>query len=332
MKIKLSHGGGGKETHSLVHDIIEKHLGNAILNQMEDAAILRCSDSIAFTTDSFVVKPLFFPGGDIGKLSVCGTLNDLAVMGAIPEYISLSLIIEEGMDLEELERIIKSIASECERNSVDVVCGDTKVVEKGSGDRLFINTAGIGRVRKGARLSMANVKPGDAVLVNGFLGEHGIALLGARNELNFSSPVESDCASLTSLVQRMLDTDCEVHAIRDATRGGLAAVVNEMGRASGVTVVLKENRIPISKEVLSACDLLGLNPLELANEGKLILTVPEAQAETLLAAMKSDPLGKDSAVIGVVERMNRFPATLETGLGVQRIFEMPKGELLPRIC
>lgn len=332
MKVKLAHGGGGRETHALLEGLILRHLGNSFLDAMEDAAVLDLQGPVAFTTDAYVVKPLFFPGGDIGKLAVCGTANDLAVMGAVPSFLSLSLIIEEGLEQDMLERILKSIASESRTGNLQVVCGDTKVVERGSGDGLFINTSGIGQVRNGADLSVSHVEPGDVILTNGSVGEHGAAILGARHDIPIQPGIESDCAQLASLVQCILDTGCRVHAIRDATRGGLAAVANEMGLASGVTLVLQEKKIPVSRRVRAFCDLLGMNPFEMANEGKLVAAVPERDADAVLKAMKGHGQGGDAAVIGRVEEKGPFPAILETLLGVRTILDMPRGENLPRIC
>lgn len=331
MKIKLASGGGGRETAALIENVILKHLGNEVLNRLDDGAVLRGKGDFVFTTDSYVVKPLFFPGGDIGKLSVCGTINDLAVMGAIPEYLSLSLIIEEGFELASLERIVGSIAAECRKEKVDVVCGDTKVVDRGSGDGLFINTSGVGRLREGVSLSSSNLEPGDAILLNGSVGEHGVAILGAREELNLSAGVESDCASLTSLVTTILENG-RVRAMRDATRGGLAAVVNEMGKMSGVTVVIDEVKVPVTEKIHAACGLLGLSPFELANEGKVVVAAESAAAERILSAMRNHPLGRRAEIIGVVEEKGSFPAVLKTRLGTRIVLEMPRGEHLPRIC
>jgi len=332
MKITRAHGGGGRETEKLIHDIIVEYLGNPVLNSLEDAAVIPGGEELVFSTDSFVVSPLFFPGGDIGKLAVCGTVNDIAVRGGVPGFLSLALIIEEGLDTADLEKIIKSISTECSRESIQVVCGDTKVVEKGSGDGLFINTAGIGVLRKETSLSVKNLKPGDTLLVNGSVGEHGAAILGARRELNITSDLVSDCAPLISLVDCILGTGAEVHALRDATRGGIAAVVNEMAQGSGVTAVLKEESIPVKKEVTGVCSLLGMSPFDMANEGKLVAAVSPDGANTVLEAMKNHPLGKDAARIGTVEEQGQFPAVLITSLGVRNILEMPRGELLPRIC
>ena len=331
MRIRLASGGGGKETAALIETVILRHLGNGALNRLEDGAVLPGSEKIVFTTDSYVVKPLFFPGGDIGKLSVCGTINDLAVMGAIPRYLSLALIIEEGFELDSLIRIVESIAAESRRENVDVVCGDTKVVERGSGDGLFINTSGVGILREGVSLSAAGLRPGDSILLNGPVGDHGVAILGAREELNFSAGVDSDCASLTSLVSDILDCG-GVRCMRDATRGGLAAVLNELGQASRVTVGMDEDSVPVSERVRAACDLLGLSPFEMANEGKVVVGADCAVADRILEAMRHHPLGKHAAIVGRVEEKGPFPAVMTNRLGARIVLEMPRGEHLPRIC
>ena len=332
MNIKLAHGGGGRETSDLIHSLILKHLGNEVLNQLEDGAVIETSAKSVFTTDSFVVKPLFFFGGDIGKLAVCGTLNDLSVMGAVPQYLSMALIIEEGLKSEDLDKIIESAAKETRALGVKVVCGDTKVVEKGGADGLFINTSGIGFARDGFAPSIHNIRDGDVLIFSGNAGDHGIAILGARKELKFTSGVKSDCAVLHPLIELIISSGAEIHAMRDATRGGISAVANEMGTASGTTLVLKEKHIPIQPSVRSACELLGMNPLDLANEGKILVSVRPQDADIVLDAMKRHPLGRDAAIIGIVEKKGRFPAIIETPLGSRIILEMPRGELLPRIC
>ncbi len=332
MKVKLSHGGGGKETASLINGLIKKHLGNEILNKMEDGAVLKMSNDIVFSTDSFVIDPVFFPGGNIGKLAVCGTVNDIAVMGAIPEYLSLALIIEEGFELEKLEEIIESIAKEAETAGIKIVCGDTKVVEKGKDISIFINTAGIGRKIKNTNPSASALKPGDAIIVNGPPGEHGAAVLQARKELNFSTKLKSDCAVLSKLCEKIYISDAEIHAIRDATRGGYSAVINELADSSNLTITLDENLIPQSKEVNAVCSLLGMNPMDMANEGKIVIAVPKKDSSKVLEILKADDLGKNAAIIGYADKKGRFPALIKTNLVVTNILEMPKGELLPRIC
>ena len=330
--IRLAHGGGGRETNELLSSLVRRHLGNPILDKMEDGAKLTVGNDIVFTTDSFVVKPLFFPGADIGKLAVCGTVNDLAVMGAIPRYISLALIIEEGFEIAELDKILESIASISKQSDVSVVCGDTKVVERGAADKIFINTSGIGALRPGTDFSAANIEPGDTLLVSGPVGDHGVAILSARNQFNFAAGVESDCASLLPLVDALIASGCEIHALRDATRGGLAAVLNEWGMASKVTTLLDEPAVPVRESVRSACELLGFSPLDLANEGKLVVAVSGRDGAKALAALRGLRLGAEAAIIGTVEPAGRFPAIRKTAVGSRVIMEMPRGELLPRIC
>jgi len=324
MSIRRAHGGGGRETDAFIRGVV--------LARLEDAARVPGAEEILFSTDSFVVSPLFFPGGDIGKLAACGTLNDIAVRGGIPRYLSLALVIEEGTEEEDVARILESVAAVCRGENVSVVCGDTKVVERGKGDGVFITTAGVGVPRPGVDISVRNLRPGDAVLVSGTVGEHGVALLGARKELHVTSDIVSDCACLAGLVECMLNTGAEIHAMRDATRGGVAAVVNEMGTASGVTVVVEEERVPVDPRVRGACELLGMDPLDIANEGKLVAAVKEDDAGKVLEAMHAHPLGRGAAVIGRVEPRGRFPAVKVTPLGSRTILEMPRGELLPRIC
>jgi hydrogenase expression/formation protein HypE len=332
MKITLSHGGGGRETKGLIDGLIKKHLSNPTLDRMEDAAILPLGSRLAFSTDSFVVKPLFFPGGDIGKLAVCGTANDLAMMGARTAYLSLALIIEEGFDTADLERILHSFAEECAQERITLACGDIKVVEKGKGDGIFLNTSGIGIVLANADLSIRQVRPGDVIIVSGNVGEHGAAIMAARKDLSIKSSLQSDCAQLFSLVQDMLNSGAAIHTLRDATRGGVASVANEMGESSNVTVVLREADIPVPDPVRAFCGLLGLDALELANEGKLMAAVAEKDAEKILRVMRAHPLGKNAAIIGRAEPAGKFPALRETALGVRIILEMPRGEHLPRIC
>lgn len=332
MRVKLAQGGGGRETAALISELILSRFSNPILDRLEDAAILETGQPVAFTTDSFVVKPLEFPGGDIGKLCVCGTLNDLSVMAAVPKYLSLALIIEEGLEMALLERVLASAAREAAAQNIRVVCGDTKVVEKGGADGLFINTSGLGLLRSGARPSASGLKPGDALIFSGFSGDHAIAVLGARKELNFSTSIVSDCACLEPLVAALFASGCQIHSMRDVTRGGLSAVANELGEASKATLVIEREAVPVRPETQAACDLLGFNPLDLANEGKILIGVPDGDAPKALKALRAHPLGRDAAVIGRIEPRGSFPALLQTALGNRIILEMPRGELLPRIC
>jgi hydrogenase expression/formation protein HypE len=278
------------------------------------------------------VKPYLFPGGDIGKLAVCGTVNDLAVQGAQPQWLSLSFILEEGLPLADLEKITKSIGATATEAGVRVVTGDTKVVERGRCEGLYINTAGIGAIVTGQTLGAANVRPGDAVLINGALAEHGVAVMSRREGITFQTSLVSDCAPLWSLVKSILDTGAEIHAMRDLTRGGLSAALCEVASASGTGVRIQESALPIGREVRGACDLLGLDPLTIANEGKLVVFCRQADADRVLAAMKSHPLGRQAVVIGEVTEKPKGMVLLHTTIGGERIVDLPTGEDLPRIC
>jgi hydrogenase expression/formation protein HypE len=278
------------------------------------------------------VQPLFFPGGDIGRLSICGTVNDLAMTGAIPLWITASFILEEGLEREILENVVVSMRESAEEAGVVVVAGDTKVVERGQADGLYISTTGVGRVPEGRNCSGRNVRPGDAVIVSGTIGDHGIAVLAARGELAFETEIVSDTAPLNNLVEAMFETGAEIHALRDPTRGGVAAALNEMAGQSGVAVYLDEKNLPVSGEVEGACELLGFDPLHIANEGKLIAMIPEEQAAEVIEAMRANQYGRDALVIGRVESDPENRVLLETGIGGTRIVDMPAGELLPRIC
>ncbi len=332
MKITLAHGGGGREMNTLISDLIGKHLSNPVLDSFEDAAVVETGEKTVFSTDSFVVKPLFFPGGNIGKLAVCGTVNDIAMRGGVCRHLSLGLILEEGFETDDLENILETIGNTCRDENITVVCGDTKVVERGSADGVYINTAGIGTLDNRLDISVRNAVPGDVILVNGPVGEHGAAILGARKELNLTSSLQSDCAPLTGLVQALAQDRIEIHTLRDATRGGVSAVVNEIGNASGVTAAVELDAVPVSEQTEGVCSLLGMNPLDLANEGKLLAVVPKKDAEKALEIMRSHPLGLHAALIGSIEEQGRFPAVAVTAMGVRNILEMPRGELLPRIC
>ncbi len=330
-RILLSHGSGGEETQKLIKEIFIKHLGNDILNRLEDASILRVSSEIAFTTDSFTVSPPFFRGGDIGKLAVAGTVNDLSVMGARPLYISVGFIIEEGFELESLEKIVRSMGEEASKTGVKVVAGDTKVVPKGQVDRIFINTSGIGEVvRKG--LSAHNLRPGDVLIVSGTVGDHGACILAEREGMEFELPIESDCRSLWELVEKVLQTGAEVHAMRDPTRGGLAAVLNEWAEQSDVEIEVDEEEIPVKEPVRGLCELLGFEPTHLANEGMVVFAVAPDHAKLVLETLRSHPYGKDANVIGRVVGKGKARVVLKTPYGAKRLMEAPSGELLPRIC
>jgi len=330
--ILLGHGSGGKLSHELIAQKIYPPLANSILGKMDDSAVFEIGGRLAFTTDSFVVSPLFFPGGDIGKLAVCGTINDLAAVGARPLYLSLALIIEEGLPLEDLGRIMESVRRVTEETGVKIVTGDTKVVNHGSADKLFINTAGIGMVPPGVDISGSNARPGDKIILSGPLGEHGVAIMAQRAGLRLKIPVQSDCAPLSSLVEAMLQIPQAIHCLRDPTRGGLATTLNELAMQSSVGLRIFEDRIPVKEAVSSACEMLGLDPLYVANEGKMVAIVARESAEEILKIMRRNPYGGGSAIIGDVSQERRGRVTLQTPLGTARIIDMLSGELLPRIC
>ncbi len=331
-KVLLAHGSGGKLSHELIAREILPALANPILETMDDSAVLDVNGRVAFTTDSYVVSPIFFPGGDIGKLSVCGTVNDLSMVGAKPLYISLALIIEEGFPIADLERIIASVGKVAAAAGVRVVTGDTKVVNRGSADKIFINTAGIGVIAAGVNVSGANARPGDLVILSGSVGQHGVAIMSQRAGLRFKTPVESDCAPLNGLVADMLKYPEAVRALRDPTRGGMGTTLVELAAQSKVTITIYEDRIPEDPGVRSACEILGLDPLYIANEGKLIAIVDPARAGDVLAAMKRHPYGAQAAIIGEITTGKPGRVIMKTGMGASRIIDMLSGELLPRIC
>ncbi len=336
--ITLSHGNGGKVMQDLINDVFVSNFDNPILGQLEDRAsldlanIVSSGDRLAFTTDSYVVDPLFFPGSDIGKLAVNGTVNDLAVGGAKPLYLSCSVIIEEGLPIATLRQVATSMKIAANLAGVQIVTGDTKVVDRGAADKLFINTAGIGVIRRGVNVSAANLQPGDTIIVNGSIGNHGAAILVTREELALSGEIESDCQALNGLIDIILDVCPQVRAMRDATRGGLATVVNEFANASNVGIRLFEESIPVDEAVKGVCEILGLDPMYLANEGKLVAVVPRSHSETVLAAMRSHPAGKNSSIIGEVTDTSSGTVTLKTIFGTERIVDMLIGDRLPRIC
>lgn len=331
-KVLLAHGSGGRLSHELIRQEILPALANPILQTMDDSAVLDVNGRVAFTTDSYVVSPIFFPGGDIGKLSVCGTVNDLSMVGAKPLYISLALILEEGFPVTDLERIIASAGKVAAEAGVRVVTGDTKVVNRGSADKIFINTAGIGVIAPGVRVSGANARPGDLVILSGSVGQHGVAIMSQREGLRFKIPVESDCAPLNGLVADMLQYPEAVRALRDPTRGGMGTTLVELAVQSKVTITVYEDRIPEDPAVRSACEILGLDPLYIANEGKLIAIVDPARAGDVLAAMKRHPYGAQAAIIGEITEGKPGRVIMKTGMGASRIIDMLSGELLPRIC
>ncbi len=332
-KILLAHGSGGKLSHDLILKLFLPIFLNPFLEPLDDSAEIPIEkERLAFTTDSYVVNPLFFPGGDIGRLAVCGTINDLSMKGADPSYLSLSLIIEEGVPIETLRKIISSIHLTAEEAGVKIVTGDTKVVEHGAVDQLFINTAGIGWIKEGLHLSGKNARPGDTILLSGYIGDHEIAILSQREGFQFQEDLVSDCAPLNDLVQRMLKVSPTIRCMRDPTRGGLATALNEIAIASNVGVVIEEERIPIRESVRGICELLGLDPLYLANEGKLIAICPVEESERLLEVMKKHSLGKNTEIIGKVVEEHPKKVVLRTLIGGYRILDMLTGGQYPRIC
>lgn len=333
-RILLAHGSGGVLSHELIRDLFARHFDNAILDAMGDSALLPDlpSGQLALTTDSYVVKPLFFPGGNIGELAVCGTVNDLAVSGARPLYLTAAFIIEEGLPLETLERVVEAMARAAEEAQVIIVTGDTKVVERGAADGLFINTAGVGIVPPGRILGPARLVPGDVLLVNGTVGDHGMAVMMQREGLAFSSALESDTAPLNGLIDTLLSAVPDaVHCMRDATRGGIATVLNEWAEA-GVGVALEENAIPIREEVRAACEFLGLDPLYSANEGKVLFAVAAEAAEAALATLREHPYGRAAARIGQITAEHPGHVVIRTAFGARRVVQMLTGAQLPRIC
>jgi hydrogenase expression/formation protein HypE len=334
-RINLSHGGGGKAMRALIDEVFAAAFGN---DATEDQATLplanfaRHGDRLAFTTDSYVVDPLFFPGSDIGALAVAGTVNDLAVGGARPLHLSCGMVLEEGLPIETLQRVAASMRRMADRADVTIVTGDTKVVERGAADKLFINTAGIGVIPAGIALSASNARPGDAVILSGTLGDHGVAILIARNQLALEADVASDCQPLDGLVAAILSACPATRCLRDATRGGIATVLNEFAGASRVGIQIRERAIPIRDPVRGACEILGLDPLYLANEGKLVAVIPAQHADQVVAAMRGHPAGADAAIIGEVTREPAGMVVMQTTFGGERIVDMLVGEQLPRIC
>lgn len=330
--ILLAHGGGGKLMHQLIEKMFISTFGDH--NQIpHDATVLTLpTQKIAVTTDSYVVRPLFFPGGDIGSLAIHGTVNDLAMAGARPLYLTVGLILEEGLPMETLWRIVQSMQQAAENAGVKIVTGDTKVVDKGKGDGIFINTAGVGVVEHSLRIAPRNVQPGDILLVNGDLGRHGIAIMALREGLDFETEIESDSAPVAGLVGQLLQAGIEIHCLRDLTRGGLASTLNEIAAATGLEIEIDELAIPVREDVQGACELLGFDPLYVANEGRFVAFVPPADAQKALAIMRSHPLGINASQIGFVSATTNSLVKLKSRIGAQRILDMLSGEQLPRIC
>ena len=331
-RILLAHGSGGRLAHELVERSFLQAFTNPILAKLDDSAVFDFSGRLAFTTDSYVISPILFPGGDIGKLAVCGTVNDLAMSGAQPLYLSLSFIIEEGLPQSELGQIVHSVQNAAKEAGAKIVTGDTKVVNHGSADKLFINTAGIGIVPQGIDISGSNATPGDRVLLSGPIGDHGIAVLSQREGLRFYTQRESDCAPLNSLVAEMLEASPNIHCLRDPTRGGLATTLNELAKQSKVSIRIEEEKVPVREEVLAACEMLGFDPLYIANEGKLVAILSAEDTDKVLKAMLGNPYGKDASIIGEVRAEHPGRVVMKTCLGASRIVDMLVGDPLPRIC
>ncbi len=332
--ILLGHGSGGKLTHELITGLFMKYFGTKDSFPTDSAILKIPSENIAFTTDSYVVDPIFFPGGNIGKLAVCGTVNDLAVAGAKPLFISSSYILEEGFPFDKLEIIVKSMAEEAQKAGVKIVCGDTKVVNKGKCDKIFINTSGIGELpEKNKHISFGtNIKPGDKIIINGNVGDHGVTIIGARENIDFSNGLQSDCTSLNSLIAKVLETTDGVKFMRDATRGGIATVLCELAENKNYGIEIFEENIPVSEEVLGLCEVFGFDPLYIANEGKVLLVVAAQDAEKVILAMRNHESGENAAIIGEVTEKHAARVVLQTSVGGNRIIDMLSGEQLPRIC
>lgn len=337
-RVDMTHGAGARAMAQLIAELFARHLGNTYLGQGNDGAVLPAPllngqpARLVMATDGHVVSPLFFPGGNIGSLSVHGTVNDLAVMGATPLYLAAGFILEEGLPLADLDQIVLSMADAARAAGVPVVTGDTKVVERGKGDGVFITTTGVGVLPDGLDLGGARARPGDVVLVSGTLGDHGVAIMSQRDHLSFSAPILSDSAALHGLVAQLLASGADIHCLRDPTRGGLAATLNEIAHQSGVGMMLQESAMPVKPVVAAACEFLGLDPLNVANEGKLVVICAAADAPRALAALRAHPLGVDAAVIGEVRADARCFVQITTALGGRRMVDWLTGDALPRIC
>lgn len=331
--IVMAHGGGGRLMQQLIENLIMPTFDNPWLKQRQDSAVLELGQSrLAFTTDSYVIKPLFFPGGDIGKLAVCGTLNDLAVSGARPLLLSCSLIMEEGFPIANLQKVIQSMQQTADAAGVSIVTGDCKVVEKSKGDGLYINTSGIGQIEHSQTIAPVSVKIGDAVIINGDLGRHSIAIMAEREGLDFESRIASDCADLSGLILSLLNAGLEIHCMRDLTRGGLTSALVEIATAAELSITIEESAVIVSGSVQGACEILGLDPLYLANEGRFALILPESQTESAIRLMHAHPLGRGACIVGNVGAAGTVPLTMQTKFGTSRILDLLSGEQLPRIC
>ncbi len=331
--VLLAHGGGGKLMHDLIEKMFMKAFGNETLRARHDSAVVNINQGkIAMTTDSYVVHPLFFPGGDIGTLAINGTVNDLAMSGARPLYLSVSFILEEGLPMETLWRVVESMKRAAEKARVQIITGDTKVVDKHKGDGIFINTTGIGVVEHDLTISPRSVLKNDVVLINGDIGRHGIAIMAVREGLEFETTIESDTAPLSDLVEKLLSSGVEIHCMRDMTRGGMAATLNEIAESAHVTIDIEEQSIPVREDVKGACEILGFDPLYVANEGRFALFVPQKDAERALSIMKSHPAGVGASIVGKVTEVSSTFVTMKSKIGSKRIIDMLSGEQLPRIC
>lgn len=331
--IVLGHGSGGKLTAQLIETLFLPAFRNPLLDKLDDQAVVEVNGSrLAFTTDSFVVTPIFFPGGDIGHLAVNGTINDLAMSGARPLYLSAAFILEEGLATEDLRRVVQSMSEAAQDAGVQLVTGDTKVVNRGKGDKVFITTTGIGIVERPVTISADRARPGDKVVLNGYIGDHGMAILSQRENLDFEGVIESDCAALHRLVDDMLQVTPDVHCLRDATRGGVATVLNEIAARSRVGILLRETEIPVRDTVRGACEILGLDPLYVANEGKLVAIVAANDSDAVLERMRENPLGHDARIIGEVTAEHNGMVLMKTEIGGTRVLDTLFGEQLPRIC
>lgn len=338
-RIVLGHGSGGRMSHELISKLFLPSFNNPILRTGDDAGVITITDPItnlgtklAISTDSHVITPLFFPGGDIGKLAVCGTVNDVSMLGATPLYLTAGFILEEGLDIDILLKVIESMHTAAAEAEIQIIAGDTKVVENGKADGLYINTTGVGLIPAGVNISGTRAQPGDVIIISGTIGDHGIAVLAARGELNFETQITSDVSPLNGLVTTMLNSTKEIHVLRDPTRGGLATSLNEIARQSQVGIQINEEAIPIKPAVQAACEMLGFDPLYVANEGKLIAFVKENVADQLIKVIKSHPLGVDATIIGTVSEKPSTHVMLKTAFGTTRMIDMLAGEMLPRIC
>jgi len=331
-QVTLAHGGGGSLSNQLIEKMFLAELSNPLLNEGHDGAIFDLPGKLAFSTDSFVVDPIFFPGGDIGDLAVNGTVNDVVCCGAIPKYLSLGLIIEEGFSMEELWEVIQSVGRAVRKAGVQIVTGDTKVVEKGKGDKIFINTSGIGWIPEERDISPKRCQPGDVILINGNIAEHGVAIMSSREGLEFETSIRSDTMALNGLIEEVFKVTREVHVLRDPTRGGVSSALNEIAKTAGVGIEINETAIPLAEEVKGACEILGLDPLYIANEGKILVILPEKEAATALNAMQKYPGSENSAIIGRVTSDMPGILRMKTSVGSTRIVDMITGEQLPRIC